>query len=99
MIENEYYFLLVCPFYTELRNTHIPRYYRTWPTATKFNLLVNTNSEIKIRTLATCLYHAFRKRETHNSKYINYVPLYHYVNIYHAVHVLFMIFHIYCLWR
>ena len=25
MIENEYHFLLICPFYTELRNTHTPR--------------------------------------------------------------------------
>jgi len=64
MIENEYHFLLICPFYTELRNTHIPRYYRTWPTATKFKLLINTNSEIKIRNLATFLYQAFRKRNS-----------------------------------
>ena len=33
------------PSYTELRNTHIPRYYRTWPTITKFKLLINTNAE------------------------------------------------------
>ena len=51
-------------FYTELRNTHIPRYYKTWPTATKFKLLINTNSEIKIRYLATFLYQAFRKRNS-----------------------------------
>ena len=25
MIENEYHVLLICPSYTELRNTHIPR--------------------------------------------------------------------------
>jgi len=62
MIENEYHFLLVCPSYTELRNTHIPRYYRTWPTITKFKLLINTNSEIKILNLATFLYHAFKMR-------------------------------------
>jgi len=62
MIENEYHFLLICPFYTELRNTHIPRYYRTWPTATEFKLLINTYSEIKIRNLAT--FHAFRKRDS-----------------------------------
>ena len=36
MIENEYHFLLICPFYTEPRNTQIPNYHRTWPTATKF---------------------------------------------------------------
>jgi len=47
MIENEYHFLLICPFYTELRNTHRHRYYRTWPTTTKFKLLINTKSEIK----------------------------------------------------
>ena len=37
MIENEYHFLLICPSHTELRNTHIPRYYRTWPTITNLN--------------------------------------------------------------
>jgi len=44
----------------------------------------------------------FSERETHNSKYINYVPLYNYVNINHVFHVLFMrfmLFHMYCLWR
>jgi len=61
MIENEYHYLLIGPFYTELRNTYIPRYYRTWPTATAFKLLLNTNSEIKLRYFATLLYHAFRK--------------------------------------
>ena len=107
MIENEYHFLLICPFYTELRNTQIPNYHRTWPTATKFKLLINTYSEIKIRFLyqLSC----FQKEEhpTLNisiiyTLYINHVPLYHYVNIYHAIHVLFMrfmFFHMYCLWR
>ena len=55
---------LKCPSYTELRNTHIPRYYRTWPTINKFRLLINTNSEIKIRNIATFLYHAFKKRNS-----------------------------------
>ena len=64
MIENEFHFLLICPSYTELRNTHIPRYYRTWPTLTKFKLLIDTNSEMKIRNLATFLYHAFKKRNS-----------------------------------
>ena len=64
MIENEYPFLLICPYYTELQNMHIPRYYRTWPTITKFNLLININSELKIRNLATFLYHAFTKRNS-----------------------------------
>ena len=64
MIENEYHFLLICPSYTELRNTHKPRYCRTWPTITKFKLLINTNSEIKIRNIATFLYHAFKNRNS-----------------------------------
>jgi len=42
MIESEYHVLLICTFYTELRNTHIPRYYRTWLAATKFELLIHT---------------------------------------------------------
>ena len=64
MIDNEYHFLLICPSYTELRNTHLPRYLRTWPTITKFKFLINTNSEIKIRNLATFLYHTFKKRNS-----------------------------------
>ena len=64
MIEKEYRFLLICPSYTELRNTHIRRYYRTWPTITKFKLLINTNSETKIRNIATFRYHVFKKRNS-----------------------------------
>ena len=64
MIENEYHFLLICPSCTELRNTHIPGYYRTWPTITKFKLLINTYSEIKIRNSATFLYLAFKKKDS-----------------------------------
>ena len=52
-------------FYTELRNTHIPRYYRTRLAATNFELLIHTKSEIKIRNVATFLYQYFRKTNSH----------------------------------
>ena len=28
-VENEYHCILICPFYNNIRNTHIPRYVRT----------------------------------------------------------------------
>ena len=97
MIENEYHFLLICPSYTELRNTHIPRYYRTWPTITKSKLLINTNSEIKIRNLATFLHHATVIYQCVPILCIialcKYLPCFScFVHAFHA-------FHIYCLWR
>jgi len=32
MIENEYHFLSVCPFYQDLRRTLLPNYYCSWHT-------------------------------------------------------------------
>ena len=75
MIENQYHLLLICPFYSELRNTHLPRYYRTWPTTTKFELLIITKSEIKIRNIKYFLYQAIRKR---NSQQLIYKLCHHY---------------------
>ena len=82
-----------------LPSTHIPRYYRTWPTATKFKLLINTNSEIKTRNLATLPLSCFQKEKLTK---VNISCMYHYVNMYHAFHVLFMrfmLFNMYYLWR
>ena len=35
-IENEYHFLLVCPFYADLRRKYLSPYYCRWPTLNKF---------------------------------------------------------------
>ena len=75
-------------------STHIPR---TWPTITKFRLLINTNSEIKIRNIATFLYQAFKKRNC--VPILCIIPLCKYLPCFscfvHALHA----FHMYCLWR
>ena len=41
VVEDEYYFLLVCPMYRELRKTYSPRFYCRWPSKNKFIKLLN----------------------------------------------------------
>jgi len=64
VVENEYHFLLTCPFYRDLRIKYIPHFYRTWPTIFKFKRLMNTTSNKELHNLATYLHHAFVKRST-----------------------------------
>ena len=44
-IEDEYHFLLICPYYyVNLRNTYLPKFYYTYPNVNKLKLLMcNTN--------------------------------------------------------
>ena len=62
-VENEYHFMLICPAYTELRNKLIPRYYRTWPTITKFTLLLQSDNAKILLNLSKFLCQAAEKRE------------------------------------
>ena len=64
-VETEYHFLLVCPFYNSLREKYIKRYYRTWPTTTKFKALMSSNVKSTICNLAAYVYFATRARETY----------------------------------
>ena len=43
-IENEYHFLMVCPFYRDIRREVLPRYYCVWPTQHKFINLMTTDT-------------------------------------------------------
>jgi len=43
---------------------HVPRYHRTWPTTTKFKLLINNKSEIKVRYLAFLFHFGTKLFET-----------------------------------
>ena len=63
VIENEFHFVLVCPFYRDLRNKILPRYYCTWPTITKFQSLMQTKQSGVLNKLAKFVYHAFAKRK------------------------------------
>ena len=45
MVENEYHFLLVCPFYRDLRRKYFKTYYCQWPTINKFDDLMSKKSK------------------------------------------------------
>ena len=62
-IEDEYHFLLCCDFYNDIRASHIPRKYYTLPNIHKFYILMSSKNENIIRTTATYLLHAFKRRQ------------------------------------
>ena len=43
--EDEYHFISICPFYNNIRNTHILRYFGTRPSMFKFVQLLNETSK------------------------------------------------------
>jgi hypothetical protein len=61
-IENEYHFLLICPFYRELRKQFIPRYYFSWPNMNKFKDLMQTSNKKHINNLAKFVHLAMDMR-------------------------------------
>lgn len=61
-IENEYHFLLVCPFYRQIRNENLPSYYCSWPTINKFRNIMKCNQIRTIKKLAKFIYLANCKR-------------------------------------
>ena len=62
-IESEYHFLLVCPAYKHLRRKYFSCYYNHWPTITKFENLMSSESRKVIIKLAYYLYHAGNLRK------------------------------------
>jgi hypothetical protein len=64
-VESEYHFLLVCPFYKELRNQYINRYYSTWPNIHKFKLLMSSENKGILRKLATFVLRATEARKVY----------------------------------
>lgn len=65
-VESEYHFLLVCPYYNDIRNTYLPRYYCSWPTINKFRTLMNSTPKSKLVNLAKYIYLATSKRNDIN---------------------------------
>ena len=61
-IENEYHFLLVCPYYNELRTQFLPRYFNVWPTINKFISVMQSSQKSRIVNLAKFIYFAMCKR-------------------------------------
>lgn len=62
IIEDEYHFLLVCPYYTNLRRKYLPRYYCHWPNMHKFSMLMSSKSERILTRLSKYLYFAEKRR-------------------------------------
>ena len=63
VVECEYHFLLVCPFYLELRRKYFKPYYCHWPTITKFENLMSKTSKNVILNVAKFIYHASNLRK------------------------------------
>lgn len=65
VIEDEYHFLLVCPYYSNLRHGYFSRYFCHWPNLYKFYLLLSCNySTVKVNKLGKFLYFAFKHRDS-----------------------------------
>ena len=63
-VEDEYHVILICPFYNNIRNTHIPRYFRTRPSMFNFVQLLNeTSKQVLVKSSSFCL-KAFKLRGT-----------------------------------
>ena len=62
VIENEFHFFLVCPFYRQLRNERLPRYYCHWPGLFKFKILMKSTNNKLISKVAKVVYLATRLR-------------------------------------
>ena len=62
VVESEFHFMLVCPFYSELRNKYLPRYYNHWPTLHKFEELMSKQSKQNIHHISRYIHYAFQKR-------------------------------------
>ena len=56
VIENEYHFVLVCPFYRKLRHEILPKYYNSWPNKDKFKALLQTSNKGLLWKLAKFVY-------------------------------------------
>lgn len=62
MIESEYHFILVCPFYIDIRKKYFKTYYNRWPTLQKFELLMSSNSKSTQINLSKYIYFAMKRR-------------------------------------
>ena len=61
-IEDEYHFIIICPFYRDLRKDYIPNYYVRRPSMQKFIDLLKSTSVKKLKNLATFVIKATKLR-------------------------------------
>ena len=62
-IEDEYHFVMKCPFYQNLREEHLPSKFIENPNVHKFVMLMSSNNDTIIYSIATFLYSAWLKRK------------------------------------
>ena len=67
VVENEYHFLLVCPFYRELRLQNLPKYFCHWPNIEKFKSILSCSQRGTIIRLGRFIYLANDLREKSNA--------------------------------
>ena len=65
-VESEYHFLLVCPFYRELRQRYMKLYYCHWPTLNKFEDLMCKHNKNTVLNLSKFIYFAFKSTQMSN---------------------------------
>ena len=63
--EDEYHFILICPFYNNIRNTHIPRYFRPCLCMFKYVHLLNETSKQVLDKLSSFCLKVFKLRVEH----------------------------------
>jgi hypothetical protein len=64
VVEDEFHFLLCCDLYHDLREMYIPYKYFNNSNQHKFAILMATQNEILIKSVATYLHYAFKRRRT-----------------------------------
>lgn len=62
-VEDEYHFLLVCKVYDKLRIEHLPKKYICQPNYNKFNILMASENDHLIKSIAMYLFSAFKMRK------------------------------------
>ena len=61
-IEDEFHFLLVCPYYRDLRQKYFKPYFCHWPTLKKFETILSLQNVNALNGLAKFIYFANKKR-------------------------------------
>ena len=64
VIDDEYHFMLICPFHDDLRKQFIPRFYYIYPNFQRFNFLLSTNSKHLCYSIAMFILQAMKERES-----------------------------------
>lgn len=63
-VENEFHFLLVCPYYRSLRTELLGRYYCSWPNHFKFKAILQSHNKKQLNNVGKYIYLAMKKRDT-----------------------------------